>query len=86
MVGASLVPAPLWLLHRPQCVQRLTDLSSLSRDAHTQGQDHPHSYFKGYEYSRTNNPTRAAFEQAVASAESGKYGARHWTLATHTHT
>lgn len=37
------------------------------------GEDHPHSYYVGYEYSRTGNPTRAAFEQAVASAESGKY-------------
>ena len=29
---------------------------------------------KGYEYSRTGNPTRAALEAAVASLESGKYG------------
>lgn len=37
------------------------------------GQESSLSYGKGYEYSRTGNPTRAAFEQAVASAESGKY-------------
>ena len=29
---------------------------------------------KGYEYSRTGNPTRAALEQCVASLEGGKYG------------
>lgn len=28
----------------------------------------------GYEYSRTGNPTRSAFEQCVASIENGKYG------------
>ena len=41
--------------------------------ARVQGEDDPHSYYVGYEYCRTGNPTRAAFEQAVASAESGKY-------------
>lgn len=29
---------------------------------------------KGYDYSRTNNPTRAALEQCLASLEGGKYG------------
>ncbi|MEO8288978.1 MAG: cystathionine gamma-synthase [Chloroflexota bacterium] len=29
---------------------------------------------KGYEYSRTGNPTRTALEQCVASLEDGKYG------------
>lgn len=29
---------------------------------------------KGYEYSRTQNPTRHALEQALAAAENGKYG------------
>ena len=29
---------------------------------------------KGYEYSRTGNPTRAALEQAIASLEGGAYG------------
>lgn len=29
---------------------------------------------KGYEYSRTKNPTRFAFEQCVADLESGQYG------------
>ena len=29
---------------------------------------------KGYEYSRTHNPTRTALENALASIESGKYG------------
>lgn len=29
---------------------------------------------KGYEYSRTKNPTRFAYEQCVASLESGNYG------------
>lgn len=40
-----------------------------------QGKESGLSYHKGYEYSRTNNPTRAAFEQAIASAEGGKHGA-----------
>jgi cystathionine gamma-lyase len=35
------------------------------------GKDHLGSYGKGYEYSRTNNPTRAAFERAMAAAEQG---------------
>tara|TARA_B100001029_G_C15058277_1_gene456167 strand:+ start:1696 stop:2841 length:1146 start_codon:yes stop_codon:yes gene_type:complete len=30
--------------------------------------------FKGYEYSRTGNPTRNALEQNLASLENGKYG------------
>ena len=29
---------------------------------------------KGYEYSRTHNPTRNALENAFASIENGKYG------------
>lgn len=29
---------------------------------------------KGYDYSRTNNPTRAALEQCLASLEGGEYG------------
>lgn len=29
---------------------------------------------KGYEYSRTKNPTRYAYEQCIASLESGRYG------------
>lgn len=32
------------------------------------------SYGKGFEYSRTNNPTRAAFETAFAASESAKHG------------
>lgn len=31
------------------------------------------SYHKGYEYCRTGNPTRAAYEKCVAAAESGKH-------------
>jgi len=38
------------------------------------GADSHLSYHKGYEYSRTNNPTRAAFEQACAAAEGAKHG------------
>src|SRR5258708_1545899 len=29
---------------------------------------------QGYEYSRTHNPTRSAYEACIASLESGKYG------------
>lgn len=32
------------------------------------------SFGKGFEYSRTGNPTRGAFEKAVASCEKAKYG------------
>ena len=32
------------------------------------------SYGKGFEYSRTNNPTRAAFELAFAASERAKHG------------
>ena len=35
------------------------------------GADSIGAYSKGFEYGRTNNPTRAAFERAMASAESG---------------
>lgn len=38
------------------------------------GKDHVSSYGKGYEYSRTNNPTRACFERAIAAAEGGRHG------------
>jgi len=33
----------------------------------------PNSFGMGYEYSRTGNPTRGAFERAVAAAENAKY-------------
>jgi len=36
-------------------------------------QDDPNSFGMGYEYSRTGNPTRGAFERAVASAENAKF-------------
>lgn len=29
---------------------------------------------KGFEYSRSDNPTRKGFERAIASLENGKYG------------
>jgi cystathionine gamma-lyase len=35
--------------------------------------DDPNSFGAGYEYSRTGNPTRGAFERAVATAENAKY-------------
>ena len=35
--------------------------------------DDPNSFGMGYEYSRTGNPTRGAFERAVATAENAKY-------------
>lgn len=38
------------------------------------GRDNPNSHFKGYEYSRTGNPTRGAFERAIAAVEHAKYG------------
>ena len=36
-------------------------------------QDSP-GVHKGYEYSRTGNPTRTALEKNLASLENGKYG------------
>lgn len=38
------------------------------------GKESELSYHKGFEYSRTNNPTRAAFERAIAASEFGKHG------------
>jgi len=35
--------------------------------------DDPNSFEKGYEYSRTGNPTRGSFERAVAAAEGAKH-------------
>jgi cystathionine gamma-lyase len=35
--------------------------------------DDPNSWGNGYEYSRTGNPTRGAFERAVAAAEGAQY-------------
>jgi cystathionine gamma-lyase len=35
--------------------------------------DDPNSFGKGYEYSRTGNPTRGAFERALAGAEHAQY-------------
>ena len=29
---------------------------------------------KGYEYSRTHNPTRSALERSISALENGKYG------------
>lgn len=38
------------------------------------GKESDLSYHKGFEYSRTGNPTRAAFERAIAAAEHATYG------------
>ena len=38
------------------------------------GVDDNNSHGKGYEYSRTGNPTRGAFERALAAVERGKHG------------
>lgn len=35
--------------------------------------DDPNSFGKGYEYSRTGNPTRGAFERAMAQTEHAQY-------------
>lgn len=37
------------------------------------GTSDPNSFGVGYEYSRTGNPTRGAFERALAQAENAKY-------------
>ncbi|GAB5030439.1 cystathionine gamma-lyase [Nannochloropsis oceanica] len=37
------------------------------------GTDLPNSFGKGFEYSRTGNPTRGAFERAMAAVEHGKH-------------
>ena len=41
----------------------------------TFAQHSPGETYAGYEYSRTNNPTRQAFEQNLASAEGAQFGA-----------
>ncbi len=38
------------------------------------GKDYLNSHGKGFEYSRTGNPTRGAFERAIAAVEYAKYG------------
>lgn len=38
------------------------------------GLDSENSLGKGFEYSRTGNPTRGAFERAIAAVEHGKHG------------
>lgn len=38
------------------------------------GVDDINSFGRGYEYSRTGNPTRGAFERAIAVVEKGNYG------------
>ena len=38
------------------------------------GAEDPNSYGKGYEYQRSGNPTRGAFERQLAACESGKHG------------
>jgi len=43
--------------------------------ATTFAQQSPGVLNQGYEYSRTGNPTRAAFEACVAATENAKYGA-----------
>lgn len=40
----------------------------------TFAQESPGKPHNGYEYSRTNNPTRNAYEQCVAACEGGKHG------------
>ncbi|DBA02904.1 TPA: hypothetical protein N0F65_005931 [Lagenidium giganteum] len=37
------------------------------------GKDQPNSFGNGWEYSRTGNPTRGAFERAIAACEKGKH-------------
>ena len=39
-----------------------------------QGREDSNSHGAGYEYSRTGNPTRGAFERALAAVERGKHG------------
>lgn len=38
------------------------------------GKDELNSFNQGYEYQRTGNPTRGAFERGIAAAENGKFG------------
>lgn len=37
------------------------------------GSDNPNSFGKGFEYARTGNPTRGAFERAMAAVEYGAH-------------
>ena len=38
------------------------------------GLDYANSHERGFEYSRTGNPTRGAFERAIAAVEHAEYG------------
>ena len=38
------------------------------------GLDYNNSHGRGFEYSRTGNPTRGAFERAIAAVEHAEYG------------
>ena len=59
--GAVVVPIPLATTFE----QRTPGLATAVGD--------PNSFGMGYEYSRTGNPTRGAFERAGAAAENAKY-------------
>ena len=59
--GAVVVPISLATTFKQQTPGRAT------------APDDPNSFGLGYEYSRTGNPTRGAFERAVAAAENAKY-------------
>jgi cystathionine beta-lyase/cystathionine gamma-synthase len=38
------------------------------------GADFANSFGNGFEYSRTGNPTRGAFERQIAAVENGRFG------------
>lgn len=51
-----------------------TTFSQSNLGGELKGVNDLNSFGKGYEYQRTGNPTRGAFERAIALCENGKYG------------
>ena len=61
-------------IHAGQCAEKTTGaIMTPIYQTSTYIQESP-GIHKGYEYSRTGNPTRKALEENVASLENGKYG------------
>ena len=64
---------PNWWCRRHEPVMSYGDVIPRIYQTSTYTQSTPSGH-KGYEYSRTHNPTRAALERAFASLENGKFG------------
>ncbi|MGL5804868.1 MAG: PLP-dependent transferase, partial [Xenococcaceae cyanobacterium] len=61
-------------IHEGQAPDPLTGAVSVPIYLTSTYQQEAIAQHKGYEYSRTGNPTRSALEAALASIEDGKFG------------